>query len=58
MARRLARARGERRLTLPLPVPGPAGKAMANGGLLPKGEYTEGKQTFDDYLAGVRRARR
>lgn len=35
-----------------------AGRAMANGGLLPKGEYTEGKQTFDDYLAGVRRARR
>lgn len=58
MARQLARARGERRLVLPLPLPGAAGKALANGGLLPEGKYIKGKQTFAGYLAGVQGAAR
>jgi uncharacterized protein YbjT (DUF2867 family) len=47
LVRQVVRARGRRRLVLPLPVPG----AAANGGLLPSGrDYTVGTQSFEDWL--------
>lgn len=50
MARRLIRVRGQHRMVIPLPLPGKAGRDMANGRLLPDGGHIEGTQTFDDYL--------
>jgi uncharacterized protein YbjT (DUF2867 family) len=38
MARRIARARGRRRLVVPVTLPGKVGKAMPTSGLLPRGE--------------------
>lgn len=54
MARRIARARGRRRLVVPVTLPGKVGKAMTTGGLLPRGEYLRGRQTFDAHLASLR----
>lgn len=54
MARRIERARGSRRPVLSFPLPGEAGRGMANGGLVPQGEYVTGERTFADYLAGLR----
>ena len=51
LARRLLRARGSRRLVLPVRMPGKAGKAMVGGALLPKHEFVQGVQTFDEWLA-------
>ena len=51
LVRRLLRARGSRRVVLPVPVPGAAGRAMAGGGLLPTGPGPRGRQTFDAWLA-------
>lgn len=51
MTERLCRAQGRRRLLVPLPVPGAAGRLMATDGLLPKGEHETGRQTFDGWLA-------
>jgi uncharacterized protein YbjT (DUF2867 family) len=51
LARRLLRARGERRRVLPVRLPGPAGRGMADGGLLPSGPGPRGRQTFDQWLA-------
>lgn len=50
MARRLAKARGLRRRLLPIRVPGHAGRAMAEGALLPTEPGTRGRQTFDEWL--------
>lgn len=50
MVRRLCRARGLRRLLVPVPVPGSAGRLMATTGLLPQGECEVGRETFDDWL--------
>ena len=50
MARRLAKARGLRRRVLPIRVPGKAGRAMAEGALLPTEPGTRGRQTFDEWL--------
>ena len=50
LARRLLRARGSRRLVVPVPVPGAAGRAAARGGLLPDGPYLRGVQTYAEYL--------
>lgn len=47
LVRQVARARGRRRLVLPLPVPG--GSATRNG-LLPTGEHITGTQTFEEWL--------
>jgi uncharacterized protein YbjT (DUF2867 family) len=54
MARRIERARGSHRPVLGIPLPGKVGHAMAHGDLLPGGEYSTGKQSFADYLAGLR----
>lgn len=51
LARRLVRHRGERRRVVGVPVPGAAGRAMRDGGLLPTGPGPRGTQTFDDWLA-------
>jgi uncharacterized protein YbjT (DUF2867 family) len=50
MARRLAKARGLRRRLLPIRVPGHAGRAMAEGALLPTEPGTRGRLTFDEWL--------
>jgi uncharacterized protein YbjT (DUF2867 family) len=50
MARRLAKVRGLRRRLLPIRVPGHAGRAMAEGALLPTEPGTRGRQTFDEWL--------
>ena len=50
LARRLLRARRQRRLVVPVRVPGRAGALMAGGGLLPTGPGLVGKQTFDTWL--------
>ncbi|MBQ0966687.1 MULTISPECIES: SDR family oxidoreductase [Streptomyces] len=56
MARRIARARGRRRLVVPVTLPGKVGKAMTTGGLLPRGEYLRGRRTFEARLASLRAA--
>ncbi|MFE0853404.1 SDR family oxidoreductase [Streptomyces mutabilis] len=56
MARRIARARGRRRLVVPVTLPGKVGKAMTTGGLLPRGEYLRGRRTFEAHLASLRAA--
>jgi uncharacterized protein YbjT (DUF2867 family) len=52
LARLVLRARGSRRMVLPMRLPGAAGKAAATDGLLPEGEYRKGQQTFAEWLAG------
>lgn len=51
LARRLVRARGIRRAVVGVQLPGQAGRAMARGGLLPRGPVRTGHQTFDQWLA-------
>lgn len=51
MARKLLRSCGSRRPVLPFPLPGTAGRAMRNGGLLPTGTGPRGRVRFDDWLA-------
>lgn len=53
LARRLLRARGSKRLVLPLRLPGAGGRGMANGGLLPGPDAAHGDETFDQWLARV-----
>jgi uncharacterized protein YbjT (DUF2867 family) len=42
-------ATGQRKLVIPVPVPG--GKAVRNGALLPPPGHTEGSRTWDQFLA-------
>ncbi|MET8029940.1 SDR family oxidoreductase [Streptomyces avermitilis] len=51
MVGRLLRARHQRRLLLPVKMPGAAGAAMAGDGLLPVGPGPRGSQTFEAWLA-------
>ncbi|MEW2079843.1 SDR family oxidoreductase [Streptomyces sp. NPDC017966] len=51
MARRIVRSRGRRRLVVPVTLPGEVGRAMATGGLLPRGDHVRGRRTFDAHLA-------
>lgn len=53
MVRRLLRARGERRLVLPVRMPGAVGAAMTGDGQLPVAGApgSRGSQTFDEWLA-------
>jgi uncharacterized protein YbjT (DUF2867 family) len=51
LTRRLLRARNERRLLLPVRLPGATGAAMTGDGLLPTGQAPRGSQTFDEWLA-------
>jgi uncharacterized protein YbjT (DUF2867 family) len=49
LVRQVVHARGQRRLVVPLPIPG--GDAAAHGGLLPSGgDYTRGSQRFEEWL--------
>jgi uncharacterized protein YbjT (DUF2867 family) len=50
LARRVLRARGERRVVVPVRLPGRAGAAFAADGLLPTGDGPRGRQTFDEWL--------
>jgi uncharacterized protein YbjT (DUF2867 family) len=52
MVRRVARARGGRRLIIGIRLPGAPGRAMAAGGLLPAGDGPRGTQTFSEWLEG------
>lgn len=56
MVRALLPVRGERRLVLPLRLPGRPGRAMATGALLPTATGPRGTQTFTEWL-GERSAR-
>jgi uncharacterized protein YbjT (DUF2867 family) len=51
LARRLVRARGERRLVVGVPLPGAAGRAMRRGALLPVEDGPRGTTRFADWLA-------
>ncbi|MFC4030116.1 SDR family oxidoreductase [Streptomyces polygonati] len=51
MVRRVLRARHERRLVLPVKMPGATGAAIIGDGLLPSGPGPRGGQTFDVWLA-------
>lgn len=50
LARRVLRARGQRRFVLPLRGPVPVSRAVAGGALLPAGPGPRGNQTFDAWL--------
>ncbi|MFF4726854.1 SDR family oxidoreductase [Streptomyces mirabilis] len=50
MTGRLLRARHQRRLLLPVKMPGATGTAMTGDGLLPAGPGPRGSQTFDEWL--------
>lgn len=56
LARQLSRVRGSRRPVLPVRVPGAAGRAMADGAMLPAGPGLRGTQTFADWLASSPRS--
>lgn len=51
LARRVAERRGSPRRVVGLAMPGKVGRAMAGGGLLPRGEPTLGRVTFEEWLA-------
>jgi uncharacterized protein YbjT (DUF2867 family) len=51
MVRAVVNANGLRRLVVPVPLVGPAGRAVAAGGLLPADEAPRARQTFDQWLA-------
>ncbi|MEU4673218.1 hypothetical protein AB0F91_36010 [Amycolatopsis sp. NPDC023774] len=53
MARRLVKARGSRKIVLPVRLPGAVGKAMTGGALLPREDHTRGERTFAEYLRRV-----
>lgn len=51
MVRRVLRARGSRRVVVPVPMIGRAGRQTRAGGLLPGPDATLGRETFDEWLA-------
>jgi len=51
MIRRVARAHGDRRLVIPVGLPGKVGRGFAGGGLLPTGPGPRGTVTFEEWLA-------
>jgi uncharacterized protein YbjT (DUF2867 family) len=50
LVRAVRDARRSKQLVLSVPIPGAAGRAMATGALLPTGEGSRGRQTFDEWL--------
>jgi uncharacterized protein YbjT (DUF2867 family) len=50
LVRRLVRARGDRRIVVPVRLPGAVGRAIAGGELLPKGPGPRGRVTFEEWL--------
>lgn len=57
MCRRLCRHRRDRTLLIPLRLPGKAGRAMANGALLPDGPFELDPQSFNEWLESQPRRR-
>ena len=51
LARRVLRARGDRRRVLSVRLPGVAGRALATGALLPQQPGLRGRETFEQWLA-------
>ncbi len=57
LAHRVSTARGQHRPIVPVRFPGGAGRAMADGSLLPTGDGPRGSVRFADWLEGdVRRS--
>lgn len=54
LVRQVVRARGLRKVVVPLTLPGAVGRAMAGGDLLPTGPGPRGTETFDAWLARSR----
>jgi uncharacterized protein YbjT (DUF2867 family) len=54
MVRAYARATGRREPIIQVPAPGPGGRAMRNGTLLPGPDAQRGVQTFDDLVSALR----
>jgi len=54
MVRAYARAKGSRAWIPSIPLPGGFGRAMRDGSLLPSADAVLGRQTFADWVAGVR----
>lgn len=52
LARRVVRALGQRRLVVPVRLPGRVGRQIRGGGLLPVGQALTGRETFDEWLCG------
>jgi uncharacterized protein YbjT (DUF2867 family) len=52
LARRVVRANGQRRRVMGIRVPGAAGRAIADGALLPTGPGPRGRLTFEQWLTG------
>ncbi|WP_121257057.1 SDR family oxidoreductase [Nocardioides ferulae] len=50
LARRVVGARGLRRVVVPVPVPGEAGRAVRSGALTPATDGPRGRITFDQWL--------
>ncbi|SFR25741.1 Uncharacterized conserved protein YbjT, contains NAD(P)-binding and DUF2867 domains [Lentzea waywayandensis] len=57
MAKQIAEARGDRKILIPVRLPGRVGKAMTGGALLPQGPFTEASGTFEEHLAELRARR-
>jgi uncharacterized protein YbjT (DUF2867 family) len=53
MVRRLMQARGSRRVTVVMPLPGAGGRQLAAGALLPRCPGPRGRQTFEEWLAEI-----
>jgi uncharacterized protein YbjT (DUF2867 family) len=51
LVRAVRSVRGSKKRVLAVRIPGAAGRAMATGALLPKGDGPRGHQTFDEWLA-------
>lgn len=51
LVRRYAQARGERRVVVPVRMPGKVGRAMVGGALLPTEPGPRGRMTFEAWLA-------
>jgi len=58
MVRRLLRARGSRRVVLPVRLPGEVGRQFAGGGLLPAGPGPRGTETFEEWIERTGRSGR
>jgi uncharacterized protein YbjT (DUF2867 family) len=50
LVRRVLAKRHQRRIVVPLPMPGRMGRQVRDGGLLPQGDAILGTQTWDDWL--------
>ncbi|MEU3642364.1 NAD(P)H-binding protein [Lentzea sp. NPDC034063] len=57
MAKQIAAARGDRKILVPVRLPGRVGRAMTGGALLPQGPFTEAPGTFEEHLAELRARR-